>query len=449
MSDAQTARRTTAAGSASDRGKTGDRVSDSQVVAALLDGADSRTAIDPRSLTNKYLCRPTPMPGVACFASCTASPIGAAGFAQARAVTEALAGAASPQRRADILAAQQARVTTALARYFGLDDLATVLLCPSGTDALLTAAVLLAQERPGAPMTAILPAAAETGAGVALATTCRRFDGPARGTRLAPAAMHSVEVALRDPDGTPRDPARVTADYLHAMTTARGRALLVVTHGTKTGLVAPLTPPPAAVDVIVDAAQARLSPARVRGYLRRGWPVIVTGSKFFGGPAFSGAVLFPKARRRMAAPAEAGLGTLLRWTAALDIMIAFAARCGDMADFLAPRMQAITQGMTSHRDIVPIEGIPVTGARWDEQPSILTFAVRDPAHPARLLTAAELQPLYRRLASAGCLLGQPVGLGTFGGLRIAVGARDLLDEAPPVSRLLDALHQATEATLAA
>ena len=31
----------------------------------------------------------------------------------------------------------------------------------------------------------------------------------------------------------------------------------------------------------------------VASYLRDGWPVVVTGSQFFGGPAFSGAVLFP------------------------------------------------------------------------------------------------------------------------------------------------------------
>jgi hypothetical protein len=47
-----------------------------------------------------------------------------------------------------------------------------------------------------------------------------------------------------------------------------------------------------------------------------------------------------------------------------------------------------------------------------------------------MLSAAELRPLYLGLAREGVLLGQPVELGAFGGLRIAVGARDLLPDAP-------------------
>jgi hypothetical protein len=71
--------------------------------------------------------------------------------------------------------------------------------------------------------------------------------------------------------------------------------------------------------------------------------------------------------------------------------------------------------------------------------------VRDARQPDRLLTAAELRGLYRQLAEEGFLLGQPVSLGGFGGLRLALGARDL-GEAADVSalpRLFDALAAAT------
>ena len=51
---------------------------------------------------------------------------------------------------------------------------------------------------------------------------------------------------------------------------------------------------PRKVQVVVDACQARLGRRRLRSYLDRGYMVLITGSKFFGGPAFSGALLVPK-----------------------------------------------------------------------------------------------------------------------------------------------------------
>ena len=47
------------------------------------------------------------------------------------------------------------------------------------------------------------------------------------------------------------------------------------------------------VDVLVDACQMRLPLERIRACLAAGWMVLVTGSKFFGGPPFAGALLVP------------------------------------------------------------------------------------------------------------------------------------------------------------
>ncbi len=55
---------------------------------------------------------------------------------------------------------------------------------------------------------------------------------------------------------------------------------------------------PRKVQVVVDACQARLGRRRLRSYLDRGYMVLITGSKFFGGPAFSGALLVPKGLSR-------------------------------------------------------------------------------------------------------------------------------------------------------
>ena len=50
---------------------------------------------------------------------------------------------------------------------------------------------------------------------------------------------------------------------------------------------------PDQVQIVVDACQMRLGRPRLRKYLDRGYLVLVTGSKFFTGPAFSGALLVP------------------------------------------------------------------------------------------------------------------------------------------------------------
>src|SRR5258708_38341645 len=50
---------------------------------------------------------------------------------------------------------------------------------------------------------------------------------------------------------------------------------------------------PDQVQVVVDACQMGLGRVRLQKYLERGYLVIVTGSKFFTGPPFSGALLVP------------------------------------------------------------------------------------------------------------------------------------------------------------
>ena len=261
-------------------------------IRALFSGGDTRNATDPLTGRNKYLCPPMPAPDLLCVSSCTASPISAQGFDRALEAFSNITQARSPRQRADRLAILADQIETRLLRYFGVGALAHAFLLPSGTDALLTTAMLLASERPNKALTAILPAASETGTGVPMAAVCRLFDGASRGTPLTECSGKAVQIPLRLANGLPRSDDDVNDAFAAATTAAAGSAVVYLTHGTKTGLIAPVAPPYGA-DVIVDACQARIAPATVEAYLRRGWPVVVTGSKFFGGPAFSGAVFFP------------------------------------------------------------------------------------------------------------------------------------------------------------
>jgi hypothetical protein len=416
-------------------------------IPALFSGGDSRIAADPRTGLNKYLCPMTPAPELVCASSCTASPISARGFHRAAEAFAGIAAAASPRQRMERLTALTETTEARLLRYFGAGTLAQAILCPSGTDAMLTTTLLLAAERPDQAVTAILPSAVETGTGVPLAAVGRVFDGPGSGTPLTGHAGQTVEIPIRSSDGSPRPGDAVNRDFAAAAAAAAGHAIVTLTHGSKTGLIAPVAPPDG-VDVIVDACQARIEPETVAAYLRRGWPVVVTGSKFFGGPAFSGAVLFPRDRRMAGLPPVPGeavrLGTALRWTAALATIDAFEPLASGMAEVLAERGALIAQAITANPSLVRVEGLQPHGSGWADQPSIFTFGVRDPAYPRRLLSVAGLRPLYEQLARLGVLLGQPVGLGSFGGLRLALGARDLLRSGEDdLARVFAALEDVT------
>jgi len=420
---------------------------------SMLTHGDSRLAIDPTSGTNRYFCPPIPAPQVACFASCTASPISAEAYEAAAACLRRITAPGSVRMKTDQGIAEAAALPERVANAFGVADLADAILSPSGTYATLLLVGLLAAERPGEPIVSILAGASETGSGVPLAAAGRRFgDGPGSigqnraGAALAgfPDGTKAVCIPLRGAGGEIRDPRAIDADFAKAVAAAAGRAVVHLIDGSKTGLRAPSSIPDG-TEAVVDACQARLPRERLRAYLSSGWPVIVTGSKFCGGPAFSGAILFPRARlaaidrRRLPAglasgrtaavsplPMGALLGTTVRWTAALVEIGAFAGISPEVtSERAAVAAGAISGWMRSSAPVCPIDMPDVAPGPADIQ-SVFGFTVRCPARHGRFLSCAELRPIYQRLAGRGVLVGQPVDVGdSAGALRIAIGARNL------------------------
>lgn len=415
----------------------------------LLDDGDARIAPDPATGLNRYGCPAVPPSagGGIVLSSCTASPPTAAGFARARAALRDIERAAEAGRPG---AAVERRWRVAEAEIRGMFVPAGVrchaVPLASGTDALRVAALLPAAERPDVPVTAVIPQASETGTGVPAAVA-------AVPEGCAPSDV--VEVALRGPDGLPLPAAGVRDAFLAAAAAARRagrRAVLVVTPGTKTGLVAPDGEVPGGTEAVVDAAQGRVSPAEVGAWLGRGWPVVLTGSKFLGGPAFSGVLLLPWRRWPREAVAEAleaaglrggaafgapALGVLLRWEAALAVARPALAG-GRCAAALAAAhaagwtvlSDALRAGLVPGARLVPGTA-PGASARAPVPRTVWTLALADPRRPGAMLSADGLRPLWWDLATrGGALFGQPVDLGPFGGVRIALGARDL-GEGPP------------------
>jgi hypothetical protein len=234
---------------------------------------------------------------------------------------------------------------------------------------------------------------------------------------------------------------------------AQAQGLDVVLHvleGSKTGLVAPgidgvralLARFPSGLRIIADFCQMRPF-SDARPYLELGAAIVATGSKFMGGPAFSGAVVLPPSWRRTGIVEDLKPGTLLRWEAALTEGAAYWR--------LDPLRRAV--GLSRFTQTVRETGadFPEVDVLDDAQPShIVTLRVRDVetdgwmnqkqlerlgrwlAQDAQPLLPPRAKSFEIRLAGQRCLLGQALTVGPSGALRLAANAQRLaqLAESP-------------------
>src|SRR5579883_3441988 len=192
----------------------------------LVDGGDSRLALDPERHTNKYGCGPRPDPGLMAFGSSTASVISEHGFAAADRLRRRLAKAAAAEPAHVTYARELTRLRGDLSRLCGLSDMpgVEIVFAASGTDLHLIAAQLAGA---GGRACAIAVEATETGSGVPAALAGRHFSTSTAlgqsvidGTSVAGAApLEVVAVPGRAPDGALRPTADVAADVdRHAAT---------------------------------------------------------------------------------------------------------------------------------------------------------------------------------------------------------------------------------------
>jgi hypothetical protein len=468
-------------------------------------GGDARLATDPFTGLNGYGCSHRPRPWAVTFASSTASSCSERGYLGAEAARRRMIAASFAGSAGDAVTAEAERVRQALSVHFLLPPETAVVLAASGTDSELIALALAAAAE-DKPVTNILLAPEETGSGVPLAARGRHFAiDTARGASVpkgetVPGFRDDTvlaEIAVRGPDGGVRPAAAVDADCAAAVAAAIAagrRPVLHILDVSKTGLRAPgmdravalAARYGAAMDVVVDACQTRLNPGTVRDYIGRGWIVQITGSKFFTGPPFSGALLAPAvvAARIAARPLPAGLalysgrpewpraqrgldsllptgnhGLVTRWQAALAEMQAF-------AEVPAARRRAVLHRFVGHVDrcisrtfgLLAVNHQPAgeNPVDWDATETIRSFAIRRSAVATGieappeaaddcldLATArkiyvwlnADLWPALEGVAPLAdqpalrrrCHVGQPVAVAIDGrpaaALRVSAGAR--------------------------
>jgi hypothetical protein len=464
----------------------------------LASGGDTRLALDCTTKLNFYGCRPYPRPEAFTFASSTATSISERAYAGVAGTRQVLLREAQLIGFDRAVDAQIERQRIELKQILDLDENdCEVVFSPSGTDSQMHA-LFLARALLGAPLVSLIAACDETGSGATYATRGRHFNAVTaqgapvdKGEPIAGLAdgVTGARVPLRDAAGRLRPVDAIDADIIHTITrevSAGKRVVLWAMDSSKFGLRSPsedclrwiADTAEDKVMIVIDACQARLGRARIRWYLDRGFPVLITGSKFFTGAPFSGALLVPQnlvercaaiddvadgmgaytgryewparfANIRDGLPPQLNLGTMFRWSAALTEMRDYYAVPDSFREFaLTQFAQTVPQIIAAEPSLELMELPEEEPATFDNAEfaarTIFPFFVRRRGERLRLaetsilyralnddvasLLPATLPPMLRFLAARRCHIGQPVGVpdgmgGMLGALRISAGAR--------------------------
>lgn len=119
--------------------------------------------------------------------------------------------------------------------------------------------------------------------------------GSGRAEAAAKGWVDVVQIPLRRSDGRLRSDVELLEAFHREAERAVSQPVVYGTLGDETGAVAPWSCPPTA-HLVLDAAQMRLRPERVGDHVRRGWPVVLSGSGFLGAPGATGALALPAGR---------------------------------------------------------------------------------------------------------------------------------------------------------
>ena len=400
------------------------------------------------------------------------------------------------------------------------------IMCASGTDAELIGALAgiaaagtasdtvqkwtasnkgkgLAVSKDGASLVSILMPG--TGSGVGDAAGMRHHSAAAPQadsvqpgepiSGMVDGSIVAFEPVMENIDVTDRDALQEYIDAKLKQTNASS-VLLHAIAGSKTGMH---QPPLVVADslanasddilVCIDACQMRVTPEYIREQLSKQYVVLITGSKFYGGPPFAGACLLPPKRAReieQLAALEGGIpaglaeyftsddvpedampllksklpsipntGLALRWTAALHSMERFQSTPSFMTKRVAKRwvsrVRALAEGFYPAVEVLEAQGIDEEEQhRIGNVNTIVSLMIRTGGSDGGMLGVKGLKQLQlllgtdlsdlcdgttfpesaRGVAKIRAQLGQPVLLGggaRHGVVRLAVGATDICE----------------------
>jgi hypothetical protein len=451
----------------------------------LISGGDARLSINPETGCNEYGCQPLPAPEPPGFSSSTATSISARAYESAGRARDSLLQSAIALGINEAFDSRIEAMRDELKRHLGLSDTGVeVVFSASGTDSQLHA-LALTKILLGHHLTTVIAAADQTGSGTVHTARGHHFgDLTAHGSRVrkgdpidgVAGSVTSIALPLLDENADATAPAEFDSLVIDAVGRAIAggdKVLLQTMDSSKLGRHVPSDRCirqiaacwPDAVQIVVDACQMRLGRRRIHDYLACGCMVLITGSKFFTGPPFSGALLMPSGlseaigrtdrmagglldysarsdwpkrwdRLRRCFPPRANFGQWLRWEAALEEIQAYygvpEAFRRSAVEQLGSGIRQIIEASPSLR-LLPRQPDQAGAFPDDEEqqlPTIFPFTIeRDGCR----LSLNECREVYRKLRAHECMVGQPVGWnnGSAAALRICISARHITEAWTP------------------
>jgi hypothetical protein len=278
----------------------------------LMAGGDLRLNIDEVELLNKYGCRPFPRPDAFTFASSTATSVSNFAFDKTDKARNILIKNSLKNGFKNSAIEFSELLKTNLRKIFGLNEACEIIFSPSGTDSSLQIAAIT-QIITDKEITHVLVASDETGSGVPAALKGCHFENNTalnypitKGDRIEGFRdVDLIKIPFRDENGQLKTPDQLDQEVYKAVSDTNKLDKHVVLHvmdHSKLGYQSPSEKMMQDLDaltnlsmqVVIDAAQLRLDPADIQGYLNNGYIVSITGSKYFTGPPYSGALIFPE-----------------------------------------------------------------------------------------------------------------------------------------------------------
>jgi len=283
----------------------------------LMSGGDLRLNIDEIHLLNKYGCRPFPRPDAFTFASSTASSVSNFAFDKTDKVRSILIRNSLKNGFKNTTIEFSELLKNNLRKIFRLNEECEIIFSPSGTDSSLQIAAIT-QIISDKEITHILVASDETGSGVAAAlkgchfenTTALNYpikkDAKIEGFR----DVDLVQIPFRDQNGALKTSAQLDKEVFDAVIRTKNQGRHIVLHTmdqSKLGYQSPSDEfikklnrlENLSIQIIVDGSQLRLDPKDIQNYLNKGYIVTITGSKFFTGPPYCGALILPQSVNRL------------------------------------------------------------------------------------------------------------------------------------------------------
>jgi hypothetical protein len=292
----------------------------------MTKGGDARIVLNHETRLNRYSSAPYPR-DILALASSTANDLSedAAAFLASRFGADA-AKLTEGVPYASFLDESRNGIRAA----YSLADDIDIFFAPSGTDLEYVALFAAAGKAPKG-ISNLLLGADEVGSGcIYSAAGCYFANETALDIAVTPGqqveGMAHIEMGdfpVRDALGTAFDSPGISdaMETKIAEAIERGLHPLVhIVHGSKTGLVLPhldeidalIARFGTGVSFVVDACQARVTTSAIHDYLDRRIIIFLTGSKFMGGPPFSGFALLPAGMAASAAPLPAGAAKIFR-----------------------------------------------------------------------------------------------------------------------------------------